>query len=551
MESETQGGEARDRPGAPAPEPGLPWAAILVAITAVTYLPALGAGFVWDDARLILDNSRWGEAGAPLSLFLGGLWDGVPGEAVNPSYYRPILLLSLWFDRQLGGAAWVGHAQSWLWHLLNVGLLVRALRARGLGTAGVVAGGLFFALHPVQVEAVAFQSARNDLLVTSGLLVGILLEGRALALFAFLFAALSKESALLAPLLVICWRGELRGGARAWMLAGGAVLLALAARAAAGVPFDHVPWNPEALLSLPSLSRDILWPVGLAPGEGIAWSQSASPAWALGLLVLTLAAGVVGGPVSRWGALFAGLAFAPTLAGISWNGLLADRYLYLPMLGAALAFGAAADRLPGRSARSLSPLAFLGAVGVFAALRPWSDNAALWSAMVKAHPSPYTWSGYAQTREVEGDLDGAAAAWHEAVGAPRPMPIACFRVAAIQLERGEPAAAAAEGRRALDNGCARSPELLAPTALGLAVGGEWSAAVALVADVDRDPTGLAVLVRVSEAALRGDLDPLRAAAREPSAGGAPLADQVAFLLDQAGEPAASARVRAADLPPAR
>jgi hypothetical protein len=98
---------------------------------------------------------------------------------------------------------------------------------------------------------------------------------------------------------------------------------------------------------------------------------------------------------------------------------------------------------------------------------------------------------------------------------------------------------------ALSRGCARSPELLAPTALGLALGGRWDEALSLANEVERDPTGKAVLVRLAGAVRAGDTDPLRQMAAASPEGGR-LIEMVAALLDAAGEAEAARWAR--DLP---
>jgi tetratricopeptide (TPR) repeat protein len=130
-------------------------AALLVAAIFVAYLPALlHGGFVWDDDRHVTENPAlrsW--------RGLGALWSDA---SVVPQYY-PLTHTSFWVEYRLWGEAPRGY------HLVNVALhaLAACLLYRALGRLGVP-GALFaaalWALHPLQVESVAWISERKNVL---------------------------------------------------------------------------------------------------------------------------------------------------------------------------------------------------------------------------------------------------------------------------------------------------------------------------------------------------------------------------------------------------
>jgi hypothetical protein len=525
--------------------------ALLLLLTGLVFLPILGAGFVWDDATLIVDNPHTASLSAALRSFGGDLWAGL-GEADDASsYYRPLLTLDLALDRALFGLspAW-HHARSLGWHLLAVGGLLGLLRRLGVGPMAAAAAASLLALHPAGAEAVAFAAARNDPMAVALLLWGwcLLYEGGRGAIIGGLLAlgaALTKESVLLlAP------AGLLIGGAPGRRIAGATLLGALVAlglRGLAGVPLS-TGVGLDAALSVAAPAgaaflRDLVVPIGLVapgtllgvePSPGLGW-------WLVGLGLLALGHD----PRSRAGLAFAILTAGPALLAVARYGAASHRYLYAPLAGLALA---AAPWLAAHPRRSLVGLGLMGLLGV-GALSPglgrWSDDLTFWTAMSEAHPSSYAFAGLGRTRADLGDLPGAAAAWDEAITASDPIPAACYNVAAAHIRLGEPLRAAELGLLALSRGCARSPELLAPTALGLALGGRWDEALSLANEVERDPTGKAVLVRLAGAVRAGDTDPLRQMAAASPEGGR-LIEMVAALLDAAGEAEAARWAR--DLP---
>jgi len=529
---------------------------LALGLSVLTFGPAVGFGLVWDDTALYDSPLDPGRAADWLRAFTLELGDARLDTEEGPTgYYRPLVVCSFLLDRAIGGvegAASVGHLQSIGWQLLGVFALSRVLLRLRFGPAAAAVALVVFALHPLQVEPTVWLSARNDLMVSVFILgaLGLALPtggpafglGRALLVFGLgLAAALSKELGLVAPLVLLIAGAPPRALLASALGVGAAVALRGAVGAQAlGFSAAQV-W--AVLPATAAISaRDLLWPVGLHPGERLGWSPAAplGPLWAgLGLGAALLAAGR---GRARTGLLLAGLAWAPSLAAVSQLGLVGLRYHHLCLAGLGLAIGAAADRWASeRAARALVVgLGLLGLVTSQRALLGWTDDGAFWEAAVARHPNPYTWTGRAHQRRSVGELEGAAADLKRATTGPDLSPMACFGVSSLALRRGMPAEAAAEGLRALQAGCAPSPELLAPTAVGLVATGRWSEAQPLIDAVHVDPTGMAVVVRVA----------LEARVRQRAAwdgAGAPsgLAEQSAYLLEQGGDPESAAWLRAA------
>ena len=120
---------------------------LLVGATCVAYLPALRAGYVWDDDLHLLKN--------PV-LLPGGLAKiRVPGTYIN---YWPLTFSTYWLENALWGVAHpIGfHFVNILFHAASGLLVWRVLLRLRLPSWGALLGAAIFALHPVNVESVAW-----------------------------------------------------------------------------------------------------------------------------------------------------------------------------------------------------------------------------------------------------------------------------------------------------------------------------------------------------------------------------------------------------------
>jgi len=140
-------------------------------VTFAAFAPALRNGFVdWDDGYLYISNPHWRGLG----------WQQIHWMFTTPllENYVPIAWLTLGFDYILWGLRPIGyHLTNLLLHSGSAVLLyviATRLLARAAGLtggalrAGAVTAALFFSLHPLRVESVAWISERRDVL--SGIL---------------------------------------------------------------------------------------------------------------------------------------------------------------------------------------------------------------------------------------------------------------------------------------------------------------------------------------------------------------------------------------------
>jgi hypothetical protein len=128
--------------------------ALLVLAVLAAYVPALRAGFVWNDDTYVTEN--------PTLDGLSGLQLIWTDTKANEQYY-PMVFTSYWIEKRLWGLAPFGyHLVNVLLHAANALLLWTLLARLGLPGAGWAAA--LFALHPMCVESVAWVTERKNTL---------------------------------------------------------------------------------------------------------------------------------------------------------------------------------------------------------------------------------------------------------------------------------------------------------------------------------------------------------------------------------------------------
>ena len=91
------------------------------------------------------------------------------------TYYRPLVIVSFMVDAQVRGAnPRVYHVTNVVIHIASVMLLSMLLRRLGSPDMPALALALLFAVHPANVQAVAWIPGRNDTLMAALALVSIM-----------------------------------------------------------------------------------------------------------------------------------------------------------------------------------------------------------------------------------------------------------------------------------------------------------------------------------------------------------------------------------------
>jgi len=387
-----------------APRAGLLLCCVLVAVLA-SYIPVLGAPFVWDDHHLV-EESPLVSTLHPLADYFGqGFWQSDEVQT-GRTYYRPLAILSLAVDHQLYGNNSAGfHLTNLLFHLLSTCLLFFLLRARGAPAYAATLGAAIWALYPRLTEAVAWVSGRTDVLATCLVLCALLTQTARtrmarVASAAFLLLGLLCKEVALAGAAAVLLTELLRGASKHERLLSvlptlGALLVYLALRAhaiglssrepddlgatarllAAPAAIGHYffmllnPWFPNiqiGRLKHPSASYVVLGCLVVAAGA--TWlvrnAKRVTPELAGALALTAVGFGLV-------------LHILP----ISVDILAADRFLYLPLLGivlAAVPMFAAVKRL-ALAAGVVTALLASFAAATFVRATIWSDEVRLWT----------------------------------------------------------------------------------------------------------------------------------------------------------------------------
>ena len=137
---------------------------VLAAVTIVAYRPAWHGGFLWDDDAYIINNEL---------LTTPHGWQRIWFSLDSPSQYFPLTYSTFRVEHALWGLNTTGY--HWVSLLLHVGnaLLVWVVLAR-LGVPGSWLAAAIFALHPVQVESVAWITERKNVLMAFFFLLTLL-----------------------------------------------------------------------------------------------------------------------------------------------------------------------------------------------------------------------------------------------------------------------------------------------------------------------------------------------------------------------------------------
>lgn len=497
--------------------------AIVVAAAALTaFAPALLGGFVsWDDGVFVADNPwirglrlenlRW-----MLTATRGGLW-------------QPLTWLSYAVDHAVWGLEPAGfHLTNLILHAASsVVFYAIALRLFEGRRAPAVCAALFFALHPLRVESVAWVAERKGLLSGFFFLLAALmhLRGRVWAASAVFALALSaKATALTLPAVLLIleiyplrrlpahpsrwlelrYRAVWRSLAPLILLA--AISLTVAVLAGKGwaapetSPRHGASWLIDRVLyGYLFYPWKTLWPSGLAPYyPPLAWFGSgtwrsfalfaAAFAATVGLALSARRRPVVAAAVSIYAVMLL------PVAGLVQQGLLfsaGDRYSYLPCVGFAVLFGAIAGR--GRWAEALAVL-WLGALGA-ASWRQcaiWSDSSTLWSAALERAPGPVARANMGAYLVKAGQVEEGRRALERALVEDPGLSLIYVNLGVAARLQGREDEARAYWRRGLS--AAPSPELAA--LLGASLSAEPSGVMLLREAVAGDP---------SRAAWRADL----------------------------------------------
>jgi tetratricopeptide (TPR) repeat protein len=386
-------------------------------LAAFLYVPTLRFAFVWDDWAFVPILTALDAR----SVLLGA----------NGIHWLPACDLTLLLDARLSGGSPAGfHATNLVLFVLAVLLATRLYRdllraapdPRVAARAGFLAPvcALVFAVHPLQVESVAFVSSRGGLLAVVFALGSLVAHGAfaerggklrwAASLVLCLGALTSKQSAVTLPLLLLLvhlYRAKRASLGRAALgvaphavlaLAIGAVHVAVARSegfvAGAGSLVELLARVPHALFAAQFYVWKLLWPAKLAIEYDVeGWFRSRAFLAASSIAFVGVFAGLV---IEGWRrrslgwlcALLYAAALLPVSNLLPTVPMVADRYAQLPLVALVpLVVVPVLSRLPSRvgalaAALVVAALAFATARQVFV----WRDDETLTAHTIEVNP---------------------------------------------------------------------------------------------------------------------------------------------------------------------
>ncbi|MBP8726106.1 MAG: tetratricopeptide repeat protein [Saprospiraceae bacterium] len=427
-------GEAAARTPAPSAwERWLP--ALVVAVTAIAYVPALTAGFVnWDDQDYATNN--------PLiqnfSNFSKFFTTPVQGN------YHPLTMVSLALNHAISGVdPFSYHLFNLLLHLLNAWLVYRLVWKMTDSNAFVAfAVSWWFALHPMHVESVAWVSERKDVLYTAFFMSGLtqyldyLDQGSRrqywICFLLFVASVMSKPAAIIFPAILFLFDflrkrpfslKALTDKLPFALVSALFLYLTLTAQTSAGAtptsefygwgkriffPFYGYmmylwklvfPYRLTAFYPLPPINEALSQAYYLSPLVFAAtayaslrtWKRHREIAFGFGFYFLNL--------------------FLVLQLFLVGSAIIAERYTYVPYTG--LFFIAAwwLDRsMAGRKSLAYRLVLASGvvlAILTFRQARTWENTATLWDNAIRSRPGAKAYTNRAYQHQLDGEFDKA------------------------------------------------------------------------------------------------------------------------------------------------
>lgn len=397
---------------------------LAVAISAVFGRSVTGEFLTWDDNLHLTENPAFN----PLDWKqVAEFWQAPYENLYIPLSYTVFALevaLTDWlFPRGNSGviaSTVIFHGVSLSLHALSAVLVFQLLRRMSLSWSGAVCGSLLFALHPLQVESVAWISETRGLLSSSLGLTALWCHSRAatsqrvwlhegLASVALILSLLAKPSGAcfvgLAWLLdVMIWKRPRREAGAAFIAGATLVMLVTVitwSLQQTGQVSDAGPVWFRPLIALDAVGWSLQ---KLCVPTGLAMDYGRTPAWLYGrgfslqmlLLPLSLIALWLGrARRTAWAGLlvFCG-GLLPTLGFIPFGfqaiSTVADRYASAAMLGPALLLAAVWDRWPRRVVRGgIAVGVLLSGVVSFQAAQAWLNSDALYAQALRVNPQSW------------------------------------------------------------------------------------------------------------------------------------------------------------------
>ena len=432
------------------PEAAL-YAAALLFVVLIAFLPALRNGFVWDDQSNLVNRDRLRSPGSIVDVFRRpAMWSAdLPQGPIGT--YRPLSLTSFIIDYKLYGVSAGGfHFTSIVLHALAMLMVLLLLLRWRVPTRAAFFLTLLIAFHPSCVEAVVWINGRSEIFALLFGAAALVMVSRrnirhwhaAAAGFLLLLAMLGKETGVIfIPLAILAASfepGE-KNGSPMWkklhvpaaLATAGALaayfLLRLAALSGSTLPASSswlkalpaVPalWLRALQTSVFPLERApvsvALWLANLSLFEKIATTAAAAGLAALLVYCVKKRRTMIAVGLGWW---LAAILPAGFIATVAWPGL--NRWLYIGLPGLALALYFAFAHLLRPRFRQVLTVVLVTWFLFFTerAIPAWRSDATLFATMIRETPDdPFGYQALGVELMNQQQYDKAAGLFHEAI----------------------------------------------------------------------------------------------------------------------------------------
>lgn len=405
---------------------------LLAFLVFVAFAPALRNDFLYWDDNIYTFQEPLVTDGAPTTLMK------IFRSSHHGNYY-PITLASFWIEYRIAGMTpAVYHLTNVLLHVINALLCFRLLRLIVGNMTLAWLAALLFAVHPLRVEAVAWISARKDLLAALFYLSAMIaylrtserrgIGGHLLVFVLHACALMSKGTAVTLPVALLLLDFQQRRPFSAALILEKVPLFALSI--VFGLVAIHFQREIGATNSgLPSMT--LYQRLSISSFAGLFYlgktfiptnlsafylypltEEFKLPSW-FALLPLAIIP-VLGVMLVLWrnhrtaffGVAFFAVAIAPVLQFLSVGAAIAaDRYTYLPGIGLTLAIVVLLDAVTRHARPLLLAVALLLIVPTTLRITVWRDTESLMSDQLRKFPtSVFAWNDRGVARMARGLL---------------------------------------------------------------------------------------------------------------------------------------------------
>lgn len=361
--------------------------------------------------------------------------------------YHPITMFSYMVDWSLsGGKPWLFHLTNVIIHIMNIVLLFFLLQTLHVEKNILTFILIVFAMHPLQVEAVAWISGRKELLYAFFFLISLLLYVRyweikqrivlLYSLIAFVFSLLSKPSAIMLPgvLFMLEYVRQKRISIEVLKIPALFLLVAIVygvlflqtQQSTSLRPIEYFSLGQRVVLFMYELSFYVwkfLLPVNLSACYAYPDIDAISPSYFVVLaMILVLVVLVIiftrQRPAVVFGILLYVVTIFPVMQVIPFHNasLVADRYAYLPIVGIAMFFGYGirmkSEEIDNISSTMYNFLMVFLVISISTTtlnrIFVWKDSITLFSDMIEKNPKlAIAYGNRAYAKILTGDFTGA------------------------------------------------------------------------------------------------------------------------------------------------